>query len=154
AMGLAGGGDPIVSPDGARIAYVSQRRLYTRRLDESEVKELFAAQGGTSPFFSPDGQWIAFFGHGNLRKISVNGGQAIDICRSTAAYAGGSWGEDNHIIAALSAAGPLWRVASAGGEPQAITTLDSASAEASHRLPQILPGGKAVIFTAHNSVTG
>jgi serine/threonine-protein kinase len=152
-MSLAGA-DPILSADGSRVGYVSQGRLYTRRMDESEARELPAAQGATSPFFSPDGQWIAFSGHGKLRKVSVNGGDAIDICRSTAAFTGGAWGEDNNIIASRSATGPLWRVPANGGEPQAVTKLDGAGGEASHRLPQILPGGKAVIFTAHNSITG
>ena len=153
-LSLAGGGDPILSPDGARIAYVSRGRVFTRRLDETATHELAAAQGGSSLFFSPDGQWIAFFGHGYLRKISVNGGEAIDICRSNAAFTGGSWGEDGSIIAALSAAGGLSRVSAGGGTPSAVTELNPHNKEVSHRLPQILPGGEAVVFTAHSSIAG
>jgi serine/threonine-protein kinase len=39
-------------------------------------------------------------------------------------------------------------VSSAGGAPQTLTTPDPASQEYSHRWPQALPGGKAVLFTA------
>ena len=148
------GGDPILSPDGNRIAYVSRGQVFTQRLDESGAHELAAAQGGSSLFFSPDGQWIAFFGGGKLRKISVNGGEAIEICRSNAAFTGGSWGEDGNIIAALSASGGLSQVSAAGGEPHEISTLNVKEKEASHRLPQILPGGKAVVFTVHTSIAG
>ena len=41
--------------------------------------------------------------------------------------------------------GGLWRVSAAGGAPEALTTLQPG--EYSHRLPHMLPGGRAVIFT-------
>ena len=42
-------------------------------------------------------------------------------------------------------------VSSNGGEPEVLTTLDRDRGENSHRLPQFLPSGKALLFTA---VTG
>ncbi|MGD0436346.1 MAG: hypothetical protein ABSB86_07770, partial [Bryobacteraceae bacterium] len=47
---------PVLSPDGTRIAYVSQGRLYTRRLDQLGPVEAEGSQGASHPFFSPDGQ--------------------------------------------------------------------------------------------------
>ena len=44
------------------------------------------------------------------------------------------------------AAGGLSRIPSAGGPPTPVTDLQNG--EATHRWPQILPGGKAVLFTA------
>jgi serine/threonine-protein kinase len=44
-------------------------------------------------------------------------------------------------------AGGLWQVPASGGAPKALTMLDAAAGEYSHRLPQILPGGRAVMFT-------
>ena len=35
-----------------------------------------------------------------------------------------------------------------------MTTLDKAKKEATHRWPQVLPGGKAVLFTSHTQSTG
>ena len=42
------------------------------------------------------------------------------------------------------------RVSSLGGEARPLTTL--ANGEISHRFPQVLPGGKAVLFTASTEV--
>ena len=81
----------------------------------------------------------------NLKKISVEGGSAITLC-SAGTGRGGSWGEDGNIIAALNPDGGLSRIPSAGGPPTPVTDLQNG--EYTHRWPQILPGGKAVLFTA------
>jgi Tol biopolymer transport system component len=136
----------IISPDGRRVVYVSQGRLFTRRLDQPNATELGGTQGAFEPFFSPDGQWVAFFSKGKLQKISVEGGSAIALCDAGigALPGGGSWGEDGNIIASLGSSG-LSRIPSAGGPPTPVTDLQGGEAE--HRWPQILPGGKAVLFT-------
>ena len=131
----------ILSPDGTRLAYVSQNRLFTRRLDQSKATELIGTDGAVSPFFSPDGQWVAFFSNGKLRKISVEGGSAIALCDFTNSR-GGTWGEDGNIIAARGGGG-LLRIPSVGGSPVLVS-----AAEGSPRWPQVLPGGKAVLFTS------
>ena len=41
----------------------------------------------------------------------------------------------------------LWHVAEDGGTPEKLTTVDTAKGEFSHRLPHMLPGGEAVLFT-------
>ncbi len=146
-LGSPRGTDAILSPDGSRLVYVSQGRLFTRRLDQPNGTELAGTQGAYSPFFSPDGQWVAFFANGKLQKISVDGGSAITLCDVSTAE-GGSWGEDGNIIAALSSTGSvLSRIPAAGGAPMPVTQL--AQGEVTHRWPQILPGGKAVLFTSN-----
>ena len=79
-LGSQHGADAILSPDGTRLVYVSQGRLFTRRLDQPNATELTGTQGAYAPFFSPDGQWVAFFAPGKLKKISVEGGAAIALC--------------------------------------------------------------------------
>ena len=113
-VGSQAGTDAILSPDGTRIVYVSQARLFTRRLDQPNATELAGTQGAWGPFFSPDGQWVAFFAGATLKKISVEGGSAITLCDAPLGL-GGSWGEDGNILAALSAAVGLSRIPSAGG---------------------------------------
>ena len=139
------GTDTILSPDGTRIVFVSQGRLFTRRLDQLNATELAGTQGAFSPFFSPDGLWVAFFSSGKLQKISVDGSSAITLCSANNSR-GGSWGEDGNIIAALNLGGGLSRIPAAGGLPTPVSDLQSG--EFSHRWPQILPGDKAVLFTA------
>ena len=151
-LGSLRGADTIISPDGTRLVYVSQGRLFTRRLDQPNAVELTGTQGAYAPFFSPDGQWVGFFSSGKLQKISVDGGSAITLC-DVATAGGGSWGEDGNIIAGLTnAGGVLSRVPAAGGAPTPLTQL--AQGEASHRWPQILPGGNAVLFTSSTSAIG
>jgi Tol biopolymer transport system component/predicted Ser/Thr protein kinase len=143
------GTNAVLSPDGMRLVYLSQTRLFTRRLDQAKATELAGTEGALTPFFSPDGQWVGFFTLGKLHKISVEGGSAIALCDALYGY-GGSWGEDGNIIAALGN-GVLSRIPSAGGAPTPVTKLTQG--EFTHRWPQVLPGGKAVLFTS-SSITG
>jgi len=149
-LGAVGGSDVIISPDGIRIAYLSRGHLFTRKLDQVGASELAVTQGATSPFFSPDGQWIGFTATGKLRKISVEGGTEVVLCDAGSSYTGNDWGEDGYIVMALRPSTGLFRVPAAGGAPVPITQLQGD--ERTHRWPQILPGGKAILFTAQNSI--
>src|SRR5438445_392194 len=81
-----------------------------------------------------------------MKKISVQGGAAVTLSDVPNAR-GASWGEEGSIIVTLtSLAGGLSRVPAAGGTPQTITKPGD-KGEATHRWPQILPGGQAVLFT-------
>ena len=76
---------------------------------------------------------------------SAQGGAPITICAKVAGH-GASWGSDDRIVFAQEGGG-LWRVPASGGEPERITELDRETREVSHRLPHVLPGAKAVLFT-------
>jgi serine/threonine-protein kinase len=65
-LGSLRGADAIISPDGRRLVYVSQSRLFTRRLDQATSTELAGTQYAHAPFFSPDGQWVAFLAGSKL----------------------------------------------------------------------------------------
>ena len=147
-LGSFSGPEVIISPDGARLVFGSKGRLFTRRLDQPKAIELAGTEGAYAPFFSPDGKWIAFFTAGKLKKISVDGGAVIALCEAPSAR-GGAWGEDHTIAAALSTKGGLMRIPDAGGTPQTLT--ETSQGEFTHRWPQILPGGKAVLFTSWKS---
>ncbi len=149
-LGSVAGADVAISPDGTRLAYVSQFRLFTRRLDQTKATELTGTEEAQSPFFSPDGQWIVFGVPGRLKKVPVQGGEPVVLCNITYTR-GASWGDDGNIFAALNT-GVLARIPSAGGPPTPITEL--APGEVAHRWPQVLPGGKAVLFSAYTSGTG
>lgn len=151
-LNAVGGSDVIISSDGTRIAHLSAGRLFTRKLDQASATELMITPGATSPFFSPDGQWIGFVANGKLRKISAEGGSELVICDAGSSYTGADWGEDGNIVMALRPSTGLFRVSSAGGTPVPITQLQGD--ERTHRWPQILPGGKAILFTSHNAIMG
>ena len=121
-----------------------------RPLAQLQAAPLPGTDDASSPFFSPDGQWIGFFSggeHGQLKKIKVAGGDAVTLCDAPTPR-GGMWTEDGTIVfdATTGSAGPLLRVSSAGGTPAPLTALGEG--EYTQRWPQILPGGKAVLFTS------
>jgi hypothetical protein len=51
------------------------------------------------------------------------------------------------VVFAPSFVGPLMQMAAAGGVPRAVTTIDTARNERTHRWPAALPGGDWVLFT-------
>ena len=140
-----------LAPDGSRLVYAAwrheERQLFLRSMDQPAVILIPGTQGVQgAPFFSPDGKWIGFFAGGKLLKASVAGGPPVEICRGLNGK-GASWGPDNTIVFAPNAFGGLWRVSALGGTPTRLTTLDTKRLERTHRLPEILPNGKAVLFT-------
>jgi serine/threonine protein kinase len=145
-----------ISPDGSRLVFVTRGgsdlagQLYLQELDKKDPVLLDGAGAAAAPFFSPDGQWIGFFGEGKLKKISVRGGASISLC-DVAAYRGAAWGEDDTIIFPTQYTSALYRIPASGGTPQPATHLDSNRAETTHRWPQFLPGGKAVLFTSSSN---
>jgi serine/threonine-protein kinase len=149
-LGSSIGPATIVSPDGSSLVFVSKgadgmHRLFIRRLDDSKAVQLPGTEAAYSPFFSPDGQWIGFFAPGKLKKTRIDGGEPIPLCNA-AAGRGATWTEDGNIIAALGPQSALSQIPAEGGTPLPITELSPG--ELSHRWPQVLPGGKAALFTA------
>ena len=144
------GAAAVISPDGTRLAFAvgegAQRKLHLRSLDQLQATEISGTGEVHSPFFSPDGEWVGFFGNGLLKKVSVRGGATVTLCVVQSA-GGGSWSEDGTIIIAPTRTSGLSRVSSAGGTREDVTTLDKEKDEVSHRWPQVLPGGKSVLFT-------
>jgi DNA-binding winged helix-turn-helix (wHTH) protein/Tol biopolymer transport system component len=147
--GPQSGANAILSPDGMRLVYRSHSKLFTRRLDQAIATELPGTEGAQAPFLSPDGQWVAFSARGTLNKVSVQGGPVIALCKDSLS-GGGSWGDDGNIVFAGEVF--LSRVPSTGGTPRRLTEL--APGEIAHRWPQILPGSRAVLFSAYTSMTG
>ena len=103
-------------------------------------------------FMSPDGASVGFVTAtgGLLQRVSVFGGPAVTICSLSGVLLGGfgaSWGADDTIIFGTRQPGGLWRVSAGGGEPEELTTPNAELGEVNHHRPEILPGGRAVLFT-------
>jgi len=143
------GSNVAISPDGMRMVYASGNppKLFTRRLNQTKATGLPGTQGAVAPFFSPDGQWIGFQTSGKLNKISVEGGAVVPL--GDGIVAGASWGEDGNIL--LGTLHGLVRIRDSGGPPETVAALTSG--EVALAYPQILPGGKAILFSAYTAVT-
>jgi serine/threonine-protein kinase len=157
-MRIDQGASAILSPDGTTLAFVARKTgggnvlLYVRPLTELQATERPGTDDAHSPFFSPDGEWIAFFAEGKLKKIRVTGGTVVTLCDARDGR-GGAWSEDGTIFFEPDASPgvSLLKVSSAGGAVQPASSL--AEDEATQRWPQVLPGGKAVLFTG-SPITG
>jgi len=159
--GFTGDPDLALSLDGRRMVYAGQgggtQHLFVRALDALAATPLAGTEGARTPFFSPDGNWIGFFdANGSLRKIPATGGPTVTVLSNAGVARGASWGPDDAII--FSTVDPttgLLRVAtSGGGEPEVLTRPDPAAGEVDHVLPEVLPDGRAVLFTVVVSGAG
>lgn len=142
-----------LSPNGARLAFVAIgsdgiRHLYVRSLDQLQATMLSGTEGAENPFFSPDSEWLGFFADAKLKKISVRGGAAVNLCNA-ADGRGGAWSENGTIVFAPGLRTALLKVSAAGGTPQPMMTLDQQANESTQRWPQFLPGGKELLFTSN-----
>ena len=139
-----------ISPDGTRIVFPirgadGKPLLATRLLDQAAITPLPGTENGSDVFFSPDGQWIGFSADSKLKKVSLRGGAPVTLTDASVLL-GASWGENGDIVASLNVVGGLLSIPASGGSPHAVTNLGKQ--EALHLLPQVLPGGNAVLFTA------
>ena len=80
-------------------------------------------------------------------KVSVTGGAAVRITETERRARGASWGDDGRIVFTPALNAGLWSISADGGEAEVLTIPDRDRLEKGHRLPEVLPGGKAVLFT-------
>ena len=142
---------PAISGDGQIIAYTAQSgtdepRLYLRHLDSFEARPVAGSSGAEHPFFSPDGKWVAFFAQGQLQKAEIAGGTPILLAEAAVPF-GGTWNQDDTIIYTASINSGLLRIPASGGTPETLTKPDGAAQGYAHVSPQVLPGGRSVLFT-------
>jgi serine/threonine-protein kinase len=149
-LGSDVGPDVVLSRDGNRLLFVARdsagrSHLYMHRLDQAAPSILPGTEGARVPFLSPDGRHVGFWSDGKVKRLPVEGGSPVVLC-DAADLLGASWGEDGSIVAALNPTGKLWRIPEMGGQPEVL--LDLTADSASPVWPQLLPGGKAVLYTA------
>jgi Tol biopolymer transport system component/predicted Ser/Thr protein kinase len=143
-----------ISPDGTHFVYVANFRLYLKSMQEMSsyaIPGIDTGQGVTNPVFSPDGRSIAFWSISDsaFKRVSVSGGAPVTICEGDNPF-GMSWGQDNQLVIGQGSKGII-RVSADGGKPETIVKVNGA--ELAHG-PQILPGGRAVLFTVAGNTSG
>ena len=93
-------------------------------------------------FFSHDGRRFGFERPSELWTASLDGGTPQKLLPNQP-LRGGTWGEGDRIVVGLVGSG-LWMVSTTGVAPRQLTTPRQGER---HELPQMLPGGRAVLFT-------
>jgi serine/threonine-protein kinase len=140
-----------LSPDGRRLAYVANGRIYLRALSETSAAPIRGTEigGGRSPFFSPNGEWLGFWSANALKKVALSGGAPVTLCAAANPW-GALWNVDDTILVGQGAAG-IWQVPAGGGPP--VTLIKMKEGELAQS-PQRLPGGDWILFTLRPAGVG
>ena len=139
-----------MSPDGSMMVFsayeAGEPRLYTRRLDSIDATPIAGSESAVNPVFSPNGEWLAFVARdsGRIKKVQVRGGTPIDLV--DAEGLGIAWGEDDTLYFVQGFSTGI-RALPRGGSVRAVTKTGTTTDDRAHLWPQVLPGGKALLFT-------
>jgi eukaryotic-like serine/threonine-protein kinase len=147
-----------LSPDGTHLAFTPvPGPVYIRRLNDLdnqplEITKTIGFRG--APLFSPDGASISFI-EGNaifgwarpFLRASLAGGAPTRLFDYDSFYRG-DWAPDGWIYWTSSYPGGIVRIRDSGGPIEPVTELDTKKGERSHRFADLLPGGRALIYTA------
>ena len=143
--------DVAITPDGSRLIYVGNHgtQIFVRALDGLAPVAVFTGRAVSGVFVSPDGQWIGFRDAFSLKKVALDGGPPVTLGTiDTAGSSGATWGPDDTIIVATNSVDTgLQRLSADGGPLTVLTRPDRAKGEADHFWPEMLPGGRGVLFT-------
>jgi Tol biopolymer transport system component len=145
--------DPIISPDGRRIVFRSNRsgsdEIWLCDSDGSNAQQLTSFGGALTgtPRWSPDGKQIVFDsragGEANVYVIDANGGLPRKLETGTRMNSLPSWSHDGKWIYFASGLThsnlTLWRVAATGGRAVQLTKTASS-------MPIESPDGQCVYF--------
>jgi hypothetical protein len=151
--------DVVITPDGNRVIYFAvhngKRQLYVRPLDALAGEPLRAADLWFEPFVSFDGRWVGFNDEADytMKKMPITGGPPAAIAPVGVEIMGASWGADDVIVFAKRTSGSgLWKVPASGGAVEPLTTVDASRGEIRHLWPEVLPGGRGVLFTIESGL--
>ena len=140
-----------ISPDGRKVAFLRQGRLWVHSLETGESHDVTDMIGTgeiyayTIPFWSPDSRFIGVAANGKLKKIEAMGTLAQTVCDLAVDWFAGSWNQDDVIIFATYP-GPVFKVPAAGGVPVPVTALDASRQERTHEWPWFLPDGRHFLY--------
>jgi eukaryotic-like serine/threonine-protein kinase len=139
-----------VSPDGRYLVYSANSssagfgQLWLRKLDSTEANPIPGTDSAQQPFWSPDSRTIGFFADNKMKKVDINGGAVQSLCNIAGSNFGGTWNSEGVILFGSSETKGLQRVASAGGVPVQVTSLQDQ--EVAHLWPRFLPDGEHFIY--------
>jgi serine/threonine protein kinase/Tol biopolymer transport system component len=147
---------PSISPDGRHIAYRSGGRLWIRDLSSETPREIpdgkaaggFYSDAGYYLAWSPDSRDLVFPAEGELKKVSVQDGSAMTICklppgRMTGRHVAGiAWSSDGKTIVFSRYGAGIYEVPAGAGSP----TLLWKEEHADDVIALDTPEGRAVVY--------
>jgi eukaryotic-like serine/threonine-protein kinase len=145
-----------VSPDGRSVVMVGAaggvRRLFLRRLDRPESREVPGSTSANAAGFSPDGSSLAFvLSNGTIVRLSLSDFERKLLVNDADLGGGVVWSPAGIVFGRH---GALWIVSPDGRQPRALTVLDAARKEVLHDHPMVPPGERVVVFASLTAVPG
>ena len=149
----------LTAPGGTRLAWAADGRsfvyvgpgnggtqLWRRSLDALDAAPIPGTEGATSPFFSPDGTHLGYITLNpfEVRLVVPASGGSTRVVGDAVSGGGAAWGEDGFIY--FDGLTTLSRVRPDGTGREVVYALDSLQREVGIAWPEVLPGGKAVLF--------
>ncbi|MGB3563334.1 MAG: protein kinase, partial [Thermoanaerobaculia bacterium] len=142
---------PLISPDGTKVLVPDSRGLVIRSLDKMSARPISHSIGARYPCWSPDSQSVAFVVAGEIRKVSLQGGDPSPVA-SLPADVGGSggmvWTPSGHFLVAGGDNSGILQVPVQGGEFREILSIDKAKDIDFHEI-SLLPNGRGLAFVVH-----
>lgn len=132
-----------VSPDGTRIVYTADGRLFMRSISEFNAQPIFGTESGLQPAFAPDGQSIAFWAEGAIKRVSVAGGAPVRVCDTSPAPYGLDWTQQGIVF--VEPGGGIMQVPPDGGTPSRLVPFKDV--EGLMQGARLLPDGDTLLFT-------
>jgi TolB protein len=159
---------PVFSPDGLRIAFVSQEpngsfALKVMNADGSNCASVtpLAFKPSRYPWFqqnimswSPDGGFLAFEDAGDICVVAVDGTGRVNLTNSAAIESEPSWSADGTdiVFVAMGAYWWLLHVMNADGTGVRELSGPDLSSETWDSAPDVSPDGKRVAFVVNSEV--
>jgi serine/threonine protein kinase len=145
-----------LSPDGRMLALVgfsdqaNKNVIWIHQVGVRGATVLQGTSGASYPFWAPNGRSLGFFADGKLKTIDIASGRSAQVIADAPFGRGGSWNREGVILFTPDAWSGLSRVSSSGGTPVAVTKVDVAQYQVSHRWPVFLPDGHHFLYLACN----
>jgi serine/threonine-protein kinase len=152
----AGGQILAISPDGTRLVYVANRRLFVRSMSDLEARPVNGTEEGeddriANPVFSPDGQSLAFVSgnlfNSSIKTVPVGGGTPVMLIQFSSVESNINWTTKGVLFAQRGKG--IVRVPASGGEPELLVSVPDGLVAS----PQVLPDGDSVLFALAQGFT-
>ncbi len=145
------GGPPVLSPDGAAVAFSTtdangKNMLWVRSLGSLAAQPLAGTEGGALPFWSPDSRRLGFFADGKLKTLELSGGPARVVADAPSTGCG-SWNRQGTLLFVPDYTKGLYQVAASGGAPVPVLEFDKSKYRYGY-WPKFLPDGKHFLYYA------
>jgi eukaryotic-like serine/threonine-protein kinase len=143
------GGGVSISPDGRRIVYPREGRLWMRDLSQLESRPIEGTDGAVAPAWSPDGESLAFAVGSLVKRVTAAGGTPLTIGTAPGAFveAGALAWATNGRITFSTGNGPIYEVSAQGGD--AVLVLQQEPGERDFHDLVSLPASRGTLVVTH-----